>query len=52
MASDQTPGCVDDAQRLMDRVDSALSRSGPRVAADPASHGSGSAPPYLTGCDH
>lgn len=27
MATDQLSGCVDDAQRLMDRVDSALSRS-------------------------
>ncbi|WP_233903441.1 hypothetical protein [Stieleria maiorica] len=27
MVSDDTSGCVDDAQRLMDRVESVLSRS-------------------------
>ena len=39
MAADDSVGCVDDAQRLMDRVDSVLSRSGsivPEVPSGPS----------------
>ncbi|MCS7469512.1 response regulator [Stieleria sp. ICT_E10.1] len=36
-ASDDATGCIDDAQRLMDRVESVLSRSQPPMIDTPAS---------------
>jgi len=51
MASDESLGSVDDGQRLMDRVDSVLSRSRPPVLGKQPSQKANTSPTHLTGCD-
>jgi hypothetical protein len=54
MAADDSVGCIDDAQRLMDRVDSVLLRSGAPVAETahgPTATPDGSGSGHLTRCD-